>query len=194
MRPCAIPLRCRCGYLRGIAEDVSPSTGLRFICYCRDCQAFARFLGRADVLDTAGGTDIFQMAPARVRLTAGVDALRSIARSRKVLRWYADCCKTPIANTAAHARFPLVAIIHSVMEHGGSRDERLGPPLCRLFERSAISPLPRHAPPPAGLAVFARRASLLFRWWRRGLASPSPFFDPVTHAPRAAPVRLSGAG
>jgi len=186
----AIPLRCRCGRVRGVAEEVSPSAGLRFLCYCTDCQAFARFLGGSDVLDAAGGTDIFQMAPARVRVTAGADALRSIARSRKVLRWYADCCRTPVANTAARARFPIVAIIHSFMDHasdGRSRDELLGPPLCRLFERSAVAALPQGAPPPAGLAVLARRASLLFHWWRRGLASPSPFFDPVTRKPRAEP-------
>jgi hypothetical protein len=45
-----VPLRCRCGRVRGVASDVSRSTGFRFICYCKDCQAFAHFLGRADVL------------------------------------------------------------------------------------------------------------------------------------------------
>ena len=64
-----LPLRCRCGRVRGVASDVSPSTGFRFVCYCKDCQAFARFLERADVLDSAGGTDIFQMPPGRVKLT-----------------------------------------------------------------------------------------------------------------------------
>ena len=57
------------GRMRGVARNVSPSTGLRFVCYCKDCQAFARFLDRADVLDPAGGTDIFHMAPGRVKLT-----------------------------------------------------------------------------------------------------------------------------
>jgi hypothetical protein len=38
----------------------------------RDCQAFARFLERADGLDPAGGTDIFQMPPGRAKLTAGM--------------------------------------------------------------------------------------------------------------------------
>jgi Family of unknown function (DUF6151) len=49
--------------VRGVASDISPSGGLRFVCYCGDCQAFARFLDRADVLDAAGGTDIFHMPP-----------------------------------------------------------------------------------------------------------------------------------
>ena len=57
--------------MRGVANSVSPSTGFRFVCYCKDCQAFARFLDRTDVLDPAGGTNIFHMPPARMKLTAG---------------------------------------------------------------------------------------------------------------------------
>jgi Family of unknown function (DUF6151) len=73
--PCDLPLRCCCGQVRGVASVVSPSTGFRLFCYCKDCQAFARFLDRADVLDAAGGTDIVQMPPGRVKLTAGIDAV-----------------------------------------------------------------------------------------------------------------------
>jgi hypothetical protein len=180
--------------MRGVASDVSPSTGFRFVCYCKDCQAFARFLERADVLDPAGGTDTFQMPPGRVKITAGADAMRCLRLSDKVLRWYTDCCRTPIANTAADPRFPLAAVIHSFMDHeasGRSRDEVLGPPLCRIFERSAIGPLPPNAPPPPSLGVFARRISKLLSWWVRGLAQPTPFFDDRTKAPRAVPRVLT---
>jgi hypothetical protein len=83
--PLDLPLRCRCGRMRGVASDVSQSSGFRFVCYCRDCQAFARFLERADVLDPAGGTDIFQMPPARVKLVAGTDAMRCLRLSNKGL-------------------------------------------------------------------------------------------------------------
>src|SRR5262245_49123274 len=134
-----VPLRCRCGQVTGVAHDVSPAEGFRFVCYCADCRAFAQFLDRSDVLDAAGGTDIFQMPPARVTLLAGLDALRCVHISDKVLRWYADCCRTPIANTAARPGFPLVAVIHAFMDHGASgcsRDAALGAPLCRIYERS----------------------------------------------------------
>jgi hypothetical protein len=56
-----LSLRCHCGRIRGVTSEVSPSSGFRFVCYCKDCPAFARFLERPDVLDTAGGTDIFQI-------------------------------------------------------------------------------------------------------------------------------------
>src|SRR5580692_11275561 len=38
-RPLDLPLRCRCGYVCGVASKVSPSAGFRFVCYCHDCQA-----------------------------------------------------------------------------------------------------------------------------------------------------------
>jgi hypothetical protein len=171
--------------------DVAPTTGFRFVCYCTDCQAFARFLERTDVLDPAGGTDIFHMAAGRVRLTAGADAMQCVRRSDKVLRWYADCCRTPIANTATTPRFPVVAVIHSLMDHGErARDDALGKPLCRIYERSAIGPLPRDAAPPPSLRLFGRRAAMLLGWWARGLGKPSPFFDARTNAPVAAPRTL----
>jgi hypothetical protein len=210
-----LPLRCRCGHVRGLAREVSPTAGFRFVCYCKDCQAFARFLAhvpekgepvfrkghapmqqRPDVLDSAGGTDIVQMPPARVTLTAGTDALRCLrlGDDTRVLRWYADCCRTPIANTAASPRFPVIAIIHSFMDHeagGHSRDEVLGPPLCRIYERSATGPLPPNAPPPASLGLFARRAAKILGWWARGRRRPNPFFDASTGAPLSAPRVLT---
>jgi len=189
-----LPLRCRCGRMRGVASDVSSSTGFRVVCYCKDCQAFARFLERADVLDPAGGTDIFQMPPGRVKLTAGTDAMRCLRLSNKVLRWYSDCCRTPIANTAARPHFPVIGVVHSFMDHeahGRSRDEVLGPPLCRIYERSAVGPLPPNAPDPPSLGVFARRASRMLGWRVRGLDRPTPFFDDRTKAPRAVPRVLT---
>src|SRR5262249_5309332 len=189
-----VALRCHCGRLRGVARAVSPSSGFRFICYCKDCQAFARFLERPDIIDAAGGTDIFQMPPGQVTFTAGFEALRCVHLSGKVLRWYADCCRTAIANTAADRRFPVVALIHSIMDcaaDGRSRDALLGPPLCRIYEQSAIGPLPSSAAPPPSLRIFAYRATKIAGWWMRGLAQPSPFFDDRTKAPRSMPQLLS---
>lgn len=179
--------------MRGVASDASPSTG-RFVCYCcKDCRAFARFLERADVLDPAGGTDIFQMPPARVKLTAGTDAMRCLRFSNKVLRWYTDCCRTPIANTAAGPHFPIIGVVHSFMDHeadGRPRDEALGPPRC-LYERSAAGPLPPNAPGPPSLGAYARQASKILGWWMCGLNRPTPFFDDRAKAPGAVPRVLT---
>ena len=188
-----LPLQCRCGRVRGVALHVTPSGGFRFVCYCKDCQAFARFLKRPDVLDAAGGTDIVQMPPSRLRLTEGSDAVRCLHLSNRVFRWYADCCRTPLANTAG-PRFPVVGLIHCFIQddaNGRSRDEVLGRPLCRIFERSAIAPLPPNAPPPPSPRLFVQRAASLLGWWLRGLGRPNPFFDNVTNAPISVPHVLT---
>jgi hypothetical protein len=187
-----LSLRCQCGQVRGVAREVAPSTGFRFVCYCTDCQAFARLLDRPNVLDEAGGTDIFQMPAGLITLTDGKDALRCVCFSSKVVRWYADCCQTPVANTAAG--FPVVALIHSFMDHaadGHSRDTALGSPLCRIYERSAIGLLPPNAPPPPSFGVFVRRALKILGWWMRGLGRPNPFFDERMNAPLSAPRVLT---
>jgi hypothetical protein len=192
--PFDVPLRCQCGRVRGVASDVSPFSGFRFVCYCKDCQLFARFLQRADVLGPAGGTDIFQMPPGRVKLTAGADAMQCLSLSSKVLRWYTGCCRTPIANTAANPGFPVIGVIHSFIDReagGRSKDEVFGPALCRIYERSAGGALPPDAPGPPSPKLFARRASMMLGWWVRGLGRPTPFFDERTNAPRAVPRVLT---
>jgi len=193
--PRNVPLRCRCGRVQGVAHGVSPARGFRIVCYCGDCQAFARFLQRPDILDAAGGTDIFQMPPGRVKLAAGMEAVRAVRLPDKgVLRWYSDCCRTPIGNTAADPRFPLIGIVHAFMicgEGGRSRDEILGTPVCRIYERSATASLPSDAPPPPTLGLFVRRAAKLLGWWICGLGRSSPLFDGNSKAPLATPRVLT---
>ena len=74
---------------------------------------------------------------------------------------------------------------------GRSRDEVLGPPLCRIYERSAVGPLSPTPPAPPSFGISVRRASKMFGWWMRGLARPTPLFDDRTNAPRSVPRVLA---
>ena len=107
-----IPLKCECRKVRGVATDVSAGAGTRVVCYCDDCQEFANYLDRGNtVLDEHGGTDIFQLAPARVTITQGREHIRCLHLTNKgTFRWYAGCCNTPIGNTR-DASFPFVGMI-----------------------------------------------------------------------------------
>jgi hypothetical protein len=93
----------------------------RAVCHCRDCQAFAHFLGRAgDILDAQGGTDVIQTLPARVIFTEGREALACMRLSKNgLMRWYTTCCNTPIGNTLPNFRFSFVGLIHSCLENAG---------------------------------------------------------------------------
>jgi hypothetical protein len=188
--PHDIPLRCDCGTLAGVALGVAPNSGCRVVCYCKDCQAFARFLARPGITDEWGGTDIFQIAPSRVRITAGADALSCMRLSEKGMhRWYCRECKTPVGNTLS-PRIPFVGLIHNFMDHGSDgreRDAALGKPLGYIQKKSAVGNLPSRPSGTSIVRVIARSVKLLGTAWLSGGGSPSAFFDDRTHVPRATP-------
>jgi hypothetical protein len=112
---------------------------------------------------------------------------------RGVLRWYTDCCRTPIANGAG-AGFPIISMIHSFVDHdagGHSSDEVFGPaalPYLRgLCNRAApvrgaataVTPGLRPSRIEDAQVVGAR------------LARPSPFFDDSTNTPCSVPRVLT---
>ena len=122
------PLQCTCSKVKGFVAD--PRSANRVVCYCRDCQAFAHFLGHAnDVLDERGGSDIIQILPKNLTFTQGFDALACIRLTEKgLVRWYASCCNTPIGNTLATPAISFIGLVHNCLEHGGmTLDEAVGP-------------------------------------------------------------------
>ena len=192
-----VSLQCSCGAVRGLARGVSGQIGNRILCFCADCQLFGHYLKRADeVLDAHGGTDIFQMSPARIEISAGADQLRCMRLTGKGMhRWYVDCCKTPVGNTMASRQIPFVGLIHSFMDHGAdgrSRDDALGPVRARIHGRHATgsrSTLEAHDSLPTWLPF--RLLSMSFMARLRGEHEPSPFFDSKTGATTATPLVLT---
>lgn len=174
-----IPLSCRCGAVRGVARGVA--NGIRVVCHCDDCQAYAHALERPDVLDRYGGTDVFQMAPSQLTLSQGSEHVRCLRLSEKgLLRWYAGCCATPMGNTLPAARVPFVGVVHTFMDHAGhgvTRDDALGPPREFIQGRFAVGGVPPHAQARATVSLMARSAWFLLRGFLAGAHRPSPFFD-----------------
>ena len=121
------PVQCRCGTIKGY---VVPGIARRAVCYCKDCQAFAHFLKRADtVLDEHGGTAIVATVPKQVHFTQGLEALACMSLSgHGLLRWYASCCNTPIGNTPRDFKMPYVGLIESCLKSNSpSLQESFGP-------------------------------------------------------------------
>lgn len=190
-----LPLRCRCGAIRGVLREVSPDAVNRLVCYCDDCQAFARALHRPDALDAHGGTDISQVRPATVQITAGQEHLAVLRLTGNgMYRWYAACCSTPIANTMPRWIPAFVGLIHTFVDHeadGRSRDEVMGPSRAGCMARFATgdrSTLTAHDKVPVG--VLFRIGGLVVTWTLRSDRRISPFFDGEGRA-RATPRVLS---
>lgn len=109
-------IQCKCGALQGHIQGTG--TCSRVACYCADCRAFTKFLGCSDdVLDAQGGSEIVQLAQPRVVFSQGKEHLAAVRLSEKgLLRWYADCCKTPIGNTLANPKVSFIGLIRSFLD------------------------------------------------------------------------------
>ncbi len=184
------PLRCSCGTLKGYV--VHPERVNRVVCYCRDCQAFAHFLGRqTDILDVQGGSDVIQTIPANVVLTAGSEALACMRLTDKgLLRWYAKCCNTPIGNTLANHRVSFVGLLHNVLDNSGkSLDGSFGPVRMWSFTKSAKRPV--EVPSLSLIVGIGRFAAMVIRARIDGSYLRTPFFVTSTGAPIVTPQVLS---
>ncbi len=191
--PTDLPIRCSCGTLRGAVRGVSPSRGNRVTCYCGDCQSFAHFLGRAgEILDPRGGTDIFQTSPARVAFTQGRERLAAMRLTpRGLLRWYADCCKSPVGNTAITRELPFVGLICLGFD-AASRDAALGPVRGHVNVKAAKPDAEGRRLRASGeLRSIGRFARLVLLARLRGDQKASPFFDARTAEPSVTPRVLA---
>lgn len=176
-----IEVRCRCGQVRGVVADPSPRTVNRVICYCDDCQAYAHQLGRADLLNDKGGSDIVQIAPATLRFTKGQDRIAGLRLTPKGLyRWYATCCSTPVGNTLTPA-MPFVGI--PVQSFDTPRpDDVFGAPMGAIQGKYAVGEAPAGS---TGLnfGLLLRAIGRVLGWRLRGKVWPHPFFVRETRAP-----------
>jgi hypothetical protein len=186
----SIGLRCQCGKLQG--EVDTRGVAARVVCYCKDCQAYARFLGRdADVLDAAGGTEVEATLPAAVRFTAGIEHLGCMSLSpRGPYRWYATCCRTPIGNTARDPKMSYVGLVRACLDAPAeSLDRQLGRARGVVNRASAHGPV---AATPAGTAwAVAKIGSMILRARLGGGYRDNPFFVPGAATPIRAPQVLT---
>jgi len=185
-------LRCRCGALRGVATEISPTTGSHLVCYCDDCQVFAQWLGSHVPLDAHGGTEVYQLSPSQLSLTDGIDQLACVRLSSNGLhRFYTRCCRSHVGN-AVSAKVPFIGMSSGFIEPFGDAEERratLGE-IGYIQGRFARGGRPPHAPNRATSGLLWKSARLLLGWLVTGKGKPSPFFDAKTGRARVEPQIL----
>ena len=186
------PLRCRCGKLTGNVSH--PEKASRGVCYCKDCQAFAHFLGTpGGILDDMGGTDVIATLPKYVTFTQGVEALSCMSLSETgMLRWYAGCCNTPIGNTSRDFRFSHVGLIHTCLKDPSrTLEASFGPVRMRVNAKHAKGK-------PASMTIstiasIVRFLSLLIRARLDGSYRQTPFFASDRGTPVVTPKVLTSS-
>jgi hypothetical protein len=163
--------------------------GLRVICYCADCRAFACFLGcESEFLDAAGGTDICQTSPSRLEITEGTGNIKRVRVTPKGLhRWYAACCSTPLANTFATRAMPFAGT-YTLNYDAGRREAALRSPVAVVFAKEAqgAPAAVQSTPMPLLLLDLMRRAAAE---WITGKWKGRPLHD-AADAGVIAPPRI----
>ena len=108
-------LACECKSVQGYIKPGGSCS--RVLCYCKDCQAFAYYLQANDrVLNVQGGTHLVQLSPHRVVFTTGQEHLAAIRlRSDGLLRWYTQCCNSPVGNTLASSSIAFIGLVDNIL-------------------------------------------------------------------------------
>lgn len=186
-------LQCRCGQYRVRLQAFPRGTPGRLVCYCIDCQAYLRHLGRTDLLDANGGTEVIPAYPADVQTLGGQAQLKCTRLSPNgTFRFSTACCNTPVANTRPGA--PWAGFLREMYVAGGNAalaDQQLGPVRARIMGRYA-----KGTPPPGtadridlkgmlAVAPFMLKGKLFRK------AQPSPFFGPDGVTPVVVPYVLT---
>jgi hypothetical protein len=187
------PLQCACGRLQGDLSHPARAMG-RGICYCRDCQAFAHFLGRSgDILNGLGGTEVIAIAPRYVSFRRGLEKLACMSLSgRGLLRWYASCCNTAVGNTTRNPALAYVGLVHTFLDDSSeSMDQAFGPVRMSVNTRSAKG-RPQSMPLRNAAAILKCAASMAGSRLS-GSYRQTPFFKPGTDEPIVQPKVLSKA-
>jgi hypothetical protein len=168
-----VPLRCRCGKAQGRVEPAS-KFNMHVVCYCNDCRAFIHSIGRAEILDEFGGSELFVSTPSQLKLTAGFENLRCLRLSeRGMLRWYWSCCNTPLANTLTTTGVPFVSIHRAFIDLS---DTNVLGPTRRVQARFAVGPRPPKSESSQSPATIVKIMTFLLIARLRGAHKPNPLF------------------
>lgn len=149
----------------------------RVVCYCQSCQAFAQRLGKAgQILNEQGGSDILQVRPDLVQFDRGLEHLACLQVTPKgPLRWFAQCCNTPIGNTARSPKLSFVGLLHSCLGGHQALDRFAGGPHMHVFVEGALGDTaPKKVMPPDRIAAFGWQ---LLTARISGRYRTNPFFD-----------------
>ncbi|MBV7255680.1 hypothetical protein KCG44_02645 [Pacificimonas sp. WHA3] len=144
------------------------------------------------MLDSNGGTALFQTRCARLWIRTGRDDLRCVHLTDKpTLRWYAACCRTPMFNSYATGRVPYLTAFVANLD-SDRRAQVLGPPVSLLFAEEAtgdVGKVSKFSMPRFILRFVLRMAKDIIGGDRRR----SPLFEPQSLRPISPPRRLEAS-
>jgi len=109
-------IKCKCGRFQALLRN--SEKGVRAICYCKDCQIYAHYLKASEnILNRLRGTEVIAVRPQQFAILCGREVLGCCSLTPLgSLRWFSQCCSTPICNMSRNIRTAHISIIHTCME------------------------------------------------------------------------------
>ncbi len=168
-------ISCKCKKLQIELKVFPKNTPGRLKCYCDDCQAYLHYLGRSELLDENGGTEVIPIYPADMQIIQGKENLKCMCMSDKGLfRFSSSCCDTPIANTRPGN--PWAGVNRYAFSDLKELDEVLGPVRSSILGKFAKGTPPKGTPQTFDLKGFLTVMPYLFKGKILKKNRPSPFF------------------
>jgi hypothetical protein len=191
MKEFEIPLKCECSKVEGVIR-IKSGEGNNIVCHCDDCQRFADYLGKKDIiLNENLGTELFQITPNKLEITKGKEHLACMQLKPKgLIRWYTACCKTPVANTI-NGKMAFNGVFHKFMDFssfGEPKEAALGNVLTYCMSRYSKGELPSNSHPKYPMGVFLRIIKMILSGFILKTNKPNQFFCEETLKPIVEPV------
>lgn len=188
----AMQIQCECGKFSAELTAFPRNTPGRLVCYCDDCQSYAHYLGRADLLDANGGTEVIPAYPRDVKILSGKEQLKCMRLSPKgMFRFYTACCKTPVGNTRPMSPWIGVSRRMYTAKDPGQLDRAFKSVRSSIMGSHAKGTPPKGTPKTFNAKAFAAVMPFLLKGKLLKTYLPSPFFAEDGRTPIVAPHVLT---
>jgi hypothetical protein len=145
----------------------------------------SHFLGRAELLDQHGGTDVVQVPSNMISFDCGLEHIVAVRLSAKGMhRWYANCCRTPLGNTIEPS-VPFIGMQVEVFRTADTFpvDMVFGRPRSYVMGKFSIGHVPQAS---AGFPLSGTVGviSKVLGWKLSGKSWPHPYSDQRSRTPK----------
>lgn len=186
-------IQCNCGKFQAELVAFPKGTPGRLMCYCDDCQCYLIHLGRTDLLDPSGGTEIIPVYPADLTIVSGADQLTCTQLApNHIYRFSTKCCKSPVGNIRPGT--PWFGVQRNMYAAKDPRllEKTLGKIRARIMGKFAKGPVPPGTPDKMNFSAALSVLPFMLNGKLRGKDKPSAFFK-ADGTPLVSPKVLSKA-
>lgn len=170
-------IQCNCGKFQAELIAFPKDSPGRLICYCDDCQAYMIHLGRSDLLDASGGTEVIPVYPPDMKIVSGTDQLvcTQLAPDH-IYRFSTKCCNSPLGNTKPGTAWLGVQRNVFTARDPQQLDRVFSSIKARIMGKFARGPVPAGTPATMNFSSAISVLPFMVKGLLLGKGKTSPFF------------------